>query len=63
MEKSNVKKANNVDLSKFGLAVGESQNSNNEVEFIGCGADGFRPASRNELFAGEQVRRKYSIRT
>lgn len=55
MERSNVKKPNDVDLSKFGLAVSESRNSNNEVEFIGCGADGYRPASRNELFAGEQV--------
>lgn len=54
MERTNVNRSNNVDLSKFGLAVNESQNTNNEVEFIGCGADGYRPASRNELFAGEQ---------
>lgn len=54
MEKSNSKRNAQVDLSRFGLAA-EAQNSCNDVEIIGCGADGYRPTSRNELFAGEEV--------
>lgn len=55
MDKPNTKKSSAVDLSRFGLAADDTQNSINDVEFMGCGAGGYRPTSRNELFAGEEV--------
>lgn len=43
-----------IDLNKFGLESSESEPIP-DVETVGFGSGGYRPANRNELFAGEEV--------
>lgn len=55
MDRPNTSKKS-INLSKFGSAYGESEDSLPEVETIGFGLGGYQPAYHNELFAGEEVR-------
>lgn len=54
MERFNTKKPSQVDLTRFGLA-GDDVQSPVSSEDTGCESVSYRPASRNELFAGEEV--------